>query len=118
MLTFMLLLSYVIISALNEKATSETEEESSSVTVRNNTNGSSSTRDLEKLKCEIKEYCAVTCTGFVVGDNINNHINRATENVTISSNNGYEVINSTILGYMSTNIPSYDSQVHIYKSFY
>lgn len=83
-LTFMLLLAYVIISALNEKKTPDyTDGDEDSLTVCNDTGGSSSSRDMDGLKCQAKEFCSVTCTGFIVSDNITDHINEATKNVTI-----------------------------------
>lgn len=81
-LTFMLLLAYVIVSALTEKKIDYSDGNDDSVTVCNDTTGSSSSsRDMDGLKCQVNEFCSVTCTGFIVSDNITDHINEATKNV-------------------------------------
>lgn len=85
MLTFILLLSYVFINALNEKTT-ENADEDDSIVVRNN-----SSRDLENLKCEITQDCGVACKGFAADDNITAHINEVTKNVLkFNVTGGYE----------------------------
>lgn len=88
MLTFALLLTYVIFSTVNERYVSEnTGGNQTAPDFRNNTDegdgGGSSSRELEGLKCEIQKFCAVTCSDFVLGDNISEHVNEATKNVII-----------------------------------
>lgn len=81
MLTFILLLTYVIVSVLNEsKTTDNIDGGETSTEARNKSEGSSS-RELDGLKCEIIQFCEVTCSNFVIGDNIADHINEATKNV-------------------------------------
>lgn len=78
----MLLLGYVIISALSEKKTPDyIDEDADSIIVRNETGGSSSSRDMDGLKCQATKYCSVTCSDFLTTDSITDHISEATKNV-------------------------------------
>lgn len=91
-LTFILLLTYVIFSALSEGTNSESADDNDSFTGRNNnSNSSSSARESDNIsKCEVKEqyskYCVVFCAELDPGDIITDHIHKATENVTQSKN--------------------------------
>lgn len=76
-LTFTLLLTYVIFTAVNERQTSSQPNQTESAECKDST----LLRDLEDAKCALELSCSVVCASLTASDDIAALVNQITSNV-------------------------------------